>query len=319
MRFGVNFRGRVNIKEAVKLAKEAEERGFEYILAPEYYFFRDSVTQSTAFAFATESLKVMSVFNPYTRNPALIAMTLATLLEVYGARIIPCLGATPPLWLKQMGIKQLKPLSAMTECTEVIRRLIAGEKVNAKGSLFNFEDVKLGFPLQTKCKIFFSVIGPKMLELAGCMADGVLLSAGTSIHYIKKALDLVKNSAARHGREIGDIEVAALVLYSYDNKYLHELKHFITYIVSVARLGDEVFGEKANFIRESYIQGKINDAASTLTYDDVKKVALLGTQEECIRRIEDFEEAGVDILIFVPIAEPQKAIEEAAKLISAFN
>jgi len=137
-------------------------------------------------AMSTKKMKIISIFNPCTRNPALTAMSIASLNEIAEGRVIPCLGAAPPSWLSKMGIEQKAPLTAMKESSYLIHKLLRGEVTTYCGKIFKISDVMLEFQIKPVEKMLFSLIGPKMLTLAGEIADGVVLTAFTPSPISKK-------------------------------------------------------------------------------------------------------------------------------------
>lgn len=288
------------------------------MLAPEYYFFRDTVSQTASYALCTKKMKIISVFNPYTRNPALIAMSIASLNEIAEGRVIPCLGAAPPSWLSKMGIKQKTPLKAVEESCYLIRKLLKGETISFKGEIFQMDEVKLDFNIKPVEKILLSVIGPKMLKLAGTIGDGVVLTAFTPFTYIKEAVCCVKQSASNKGRNTDDLEFAAAIAYIHDERYLKDLKRYAAYVMSAADIILEYLeleDVKREKLRKCCSCGMLDEAATLLTDDDLRRIALFGDPAECRRRLEEYLEIGVTLPIIVPVAEPKKAICEASRLL----
>jgi 5,10-methylenetetrahydromethanopterin reductase len=314
LKLGINFRGRYSIRKTLKLVKLAEAGGFEYAFVPEYYFLRDTVTQTAAYALNTRSMKLISMFNPYTRNPAVIAMSLASLNELAKDRVIACLGLSPKAWLEKMGMEQEKPSKALAECLSLIKRMLKGERIIRRGEVFRFNNVQL--ELEAKpIKVFLAVIGPRMLELAGKIGDGVVLTACTSLEYVRKAIRLVKMGLNSSGRNLEDMEIAACIAHISDRRYLPELKRYLAYITSLSDINVDLFGQKKfQKIKDSVAKGKIGEAIANLSDDDVEELALIGSPQECLRRLEDYLSANVTLPIITPIARPEEAIKLAETL-----
>jgi len=318
LRLGLNLRGRYDILESLKLVSIAEERGFEYLLAPEYYFFRDTVSQTAAYALTTKKIRIICVFNPYTRNPALTAMSIASLNEIAEGRVIPCLGATPASWLSKMGIEQRAPLAAMRESCFLIRKLLDGETISCRGKIFKMSDVALGFQVKPVEKILFSVIGPRMLELAGEIGDGVVLTAFTPVTYIQEAIGYVRKGASKAGRSIDNLEFAAAIAYLHDKRHLNVLKSYAAYVMSASNIILNYLNldyEKKKRLQECFARGRLDEAATLISDDDLGRIALFGNMTECRRRLEEYFRIGVTLPIIVPVAEPKEAIYEASRLI----
>jgi len=129
-------------------------------------------------------------------------MSLATLREIAGDRILFGIGAAlrPP---KQLLGKELKDnMVRVTECIEVVRRLLAGETVNYDGHTICVNNLKLAFNGEGPIPIYLGAMGPRKIRLAGELCDGLLLSAGTAMNYAKVAISWLKEGARLSGREI---------------------------------------------------------------------------------------------------------------------
>ena len=197
MKMGIAFSGvPFAINTVAELVKRAENKGFSTAWFAEDYFLRDAITAMSFTAALTKRIKLgTGIINPYTRHPILIAETIATLSEAAGGRIFLSLGTGVGPLIEQMGIKFRKPLTTIREAVEIIRNALTGNPVTFEGEVFNIRDVRLGYnPYlsqlgEFKLKrgnipIYIAAIGPKMLQLAGKIGDGVLLTAGCSPNYV---------------------------------------------------------------------------------------------------------------------------------------
>jgi 5,10-methylenetetrahydromethanopterin reductase len=180
-RVGIVFLDRPSVAEQIKFTQLAERKKFESVWICETRLVRDAISVLGALAVSTKKIKLgTGVINTWTRNAALTAMTFATLDEISKGRAILGLGAYwDPLAWKQ-GIERRKPLQAMREYIEVVRRLLKLETVNFDGEIVKARDLKLdlgyGIPkTPKKVPIYIGATGLKMMELAGENADGVLL------------------------------------------------------------------------------------------------------------------------------------------------
>ena len=113
------------IREGMKYAQYAEQRGFEAVWQAESRLVRDAIVPMAAFAAVTDHLKIGSgVINNWTRNIGLLAATFLTLDDLAPNRIICGIGAWWDPLAKNVGIERRKPLTAMRETIEVMRRLL---------------------------------------------------------------------------------------------------------------------------------------------------------------------------------------------------
>lgn len=314
-RFGIGFTGApLSVEEMIKYVKLAEGAGFESVWMAEDYFLRDAVSPLACFALATKKIKVaIGVINPYSRNSAVIAETIATIDELSGGRAILALGTGVPPLIEQMGIKFERPLATMRESINVIRKLLAGEEVTFQGRAINLKDVTLGVnpyffllehfkPIRSRIPIYFAAIGPKMLRLAGEIGDGVLLTAGCSPQYVKYAVENVKIGAQRANRDPAKVDVAAYVLLSVsktgrvNNK---AMKGFLAYALSYSdpkHLRMSGFDETdVKPIKETLETKGMAEASKLVTDAMVNTYTATGTRERCREKLEEYKDAGVTL------------------------
>lgn len=214
--FGIGCE-KADARRQMALAAEGEALGYGTYWVPEDYFYRGAFALASAIACATKRLRVgIGVVNPYTRHPALTAMEFAALTEVSEGRAILGLGASVKFWIEnQMKVPYAKPVSAMRETIDLVRRLFRGEAVTLEGKAVRTEGVTFAFPSPAAhVPIHLGVMGAKNLEMAGEIGDGVLLSAMTSPAYARFAVERVRAGAERAGRTLDDVEVGAFLLIS---------------------------------------------------------------------------------------------------------
>src|SRR5213593_919768 len=149
---GVSSEGRVAlylqdkhpIREAMEYVRYAEERGFEAVWQAESRLVREATVPMAAYAAVTERIKVGSgVVNNWTRNAALLAATFATLDDLAPGRVLLGIGAWWDPLAAKVGIDRARPLLAMRECVEAVRRLLAGETVSYDGEFVHLDGVEI--------------------------------------------------------------------------------------------------------------------------------------------------------------------------------
>src|SRR5262249_49793523 len=136
----------------------------------------------------------LMAMSPLTMHPVQAAMSAATLDEFFPGRVTLCFGVGTPGDLNSIGIEAKKPLRIMREALELARALLAGETVRVDGKFFCVQGRRLGNGARP-VPLVLAASGPRMLELAGTAADGVLLSAGTSIEFVERSLERVHYAA----------------------------------------------------------------------------------------------------------------------------
>ncbi len=189
------------IRDGMEYARYAEERGFEAVWQAESRLVRDAIVPMAAFAAVTDRIKIGSgVINNWTRNIGLLAATFLTLDDLAPNRIICGIGAWWDPLAKNVGIERRKPLTAMRETIEVMRRLLAMERVTYHGEFHHVDGIELdvvhGRREPRDVKVMIGATGPQMMELTGEIADGAVLNYCVPPEYNIEAMEQL---AARRG------------------------------------------------------------------------------------------------------------------------
>lgn len=127
MRFSLRLNNDLPLRDYITLAQAAEAAGFDQFWVSHDLFLRSAPVILAAVAHATTRVAIgTSIVNPYTLNPAEIAMMAATLDELSGGRFLLGIAAGAGEFMKWIGIEQAAPLAAMRESVTVIRQLAGG-------------------------------------------------------------------------------------------------------------------------------------------------------------------------------------------------
>ena len=313
---GVGFTGApYGVREVVRFAKLAEREGFSSFWFAEDYFLRDAISNIACVALSTGRIKISTgVINPFTRNPALIAQTVATISELSRGRARLALGTGVRPLLESAGVEFVRPLEAMKEAVEIIRRLLKGERVDYLGRTFSARGVKLWenpyFALldgpfkPSKVPIYVAAIGPKMLELAGAIGDGVLFTAGFGVESAREAISRVRAGAEKKGRSFAEMAVGNYIIACL-GKPARGIRGFLAFDVAYARpenltsLG--VPESEVAQIRSTLERKGIGEAARLITRDVADLLIACGTKGEIQRRVEEYRKAGVSEPILLPM------------------
>jgi 5,10-methylenetetrahydromethanopterin reductase len=159
-----------------ELARLAEDVGFDRFAVADLPFHYECTTVMTACLLATRHLQVESlVTNPYTRDPALVAATFATMADLSDGRAILGIGggveSATRIYVAPWAHERPHPATAVREAIHVYRRMWRGERVTFDGEIVHVHDVALDCPLPVRIPILVAARGPVMLRLAGEVAD----------------------------------------------------------------------------------------------------------------------------------------------------
>jgi len=313
-RVGICFLDRPDVDRQISGAKLAESLGYESVWICETRLARDAFTVLGAIASQTKSIRMgTGVVNSWTRGPALMAVTYATLEEMAPGRNILGIGAYwDPLAYNQ-GIERSHPVKQLREYVEVFRRLMTLERFTYEGELVKVRDIALdlgtGRPRNPmNVPVYIGATGNLMLESAGEYAEGVLLNAMMSTDYTRAAVEHIRKGAERAGRNLSDLEFPQLISTAMD-KDGDKARDTARKIVTMY-LGQQPHIAKASGLREDFLQ-RIHDtmggwppreggieAAMRLVDDSiVTRFVVAGTPDECLELARGYVIAGATYLI----------------------
>jgi 5,10-methylenetetrahydromethanopterin reductase len=282
-------------REAISVAREAEQAGIDELWVPEDYFERGGFTMAAAIATATTRAKVgVGVVNPWTRHPLLIAMEFAALDELADGRAILGLGASNRVWMQERaGIPFSAPLAAVFEGVHIIKEALAGEHVAFTGRHFTV-DAALSFaPPRPHPPIYVGAKGRRALGMTGERADGVLLSLLSAPGYITWAREQIKQP----------LDVTAYVLAACKNdraEARESVRHPLAFYLGVH--GDHDITRVAGLDAEicaRFRTGWLTGQPARELVDDtiIDTFAVAGDLDDCLAGLHRLDAAGLDCAV----------------------
>jgi 5,10-methylenetetrahydromethanopterin reductase len=320
-RFGiVLYHGIDSGAELREYGRIAEDNGFDSLWVTERYFHEETFSMLGFLAAATQRIKLgVGVVNPYTRNPALLAMASATLDRISGGRFLLGLGRSEKAVIQEkMGIPYGNSRTALVETVSHLRKLFAGERVTAREGRTKSQAVKLATtPIQPKLPIYLAGIGTKGLRLVGEIADGVVLNAYVPPAYVRYAVDEIRAAATAAGRDPHAIDIACmLVIRLTDNSdsIRPTLKQRIVRLLDEPHVGEILLG-KGGFdpeiltpLREIIKKDGEKAAVPFITDAMVDAFYIVGSATQCKERIAEYRQAGVTTPLLLPRLEDYRTV-----------
>ncbi|HEY86011.1 MAG TPA: LLM class flavin-dependent oxidoreductase [Chloroflexi bacterium] len=312
------------IREGMKLAQYAEKHNFEAVWQAESRLVRDAIVPMAAFAAVTERIKIGSgVINNWTRNIGLLAATYLTLDDLAPDRIICGIGAWWDPLASNVGIKRRKPLKAMRETIEVMRRLLNMETVTYEGEFHQVKGIKLdvvhGRQEPRNVPLMIGATGPKMMEMTGEICDGAVLNYCVPPEYNKPALEALERGAAKAGRTLDDIDRPQLIVCSVDNdkaKALDGARWLLTqyiaqqpHITKASNTPQEVVDKIQSILGWPATKEQIKDAMKYVPDELVQRITASGTPEEVKAQVRKYVANGCTSPILYPLGDPYLMIE----------
>jgi 5,10-methylenetetrahydromethanopterin reductase len=308
MRVGLCFDGFYSIQEMIELAQLADEIGMESIWMSDHLCFRDSLTTSMALLGSTRRIKVAPApLSPYSRNPIITAMSLATMAEFAPARVIASPGTGNAAALKEAGMESPHPLQTMREYVEILRGFLRGETVNFHGKMFQVNGAKMGFVPSTPIAMYVTAVRARMLQLGGEIGEGVLLSGGCSPGYIAQCVGEIAKGAEKGGKTLKDVDVAGFVTAAVSDSAKEAIeanKLFLAYVFRNVHHAENIRlgGGRVDQEALAAAVGKRDwEAAKKLISDEVVLAhSVAGTPADCRMQLDSFVQGGLNLPILLP-------------------
>lgn len=304
-RVGFGLPGQPSPRQMMVLAARAEDLGYESVWLTETRFTRDAITTAAAVAAATNRVRIgTAVTNPFTRGAVLTAVTFATLDELAEGRLLFGFGPGSPHILRRQGFAFEYPLTRMCEHIEVVRRLLTGERVTYEGRTVRVDNVALDFqPYRPRIPLYLGVTGPKAMEIAAEIADGVILNGFVSAEYSARAVERLRQRAVQVGRPADEIEIASWLMVSVDAdaaKAKEAVRPMVaTYLANFPNIAREsgLPDDLLETIARSYAEGGVAAAARHVGDEVVTRLSCSGSPDECRELIRARRAVGVTVPI----------------------
>ena len=302
MKFGLAIWLDQPLEGTCELAVAAEEAGFSDVWLPDHYFLRDVYAAQALIATRTTTLRLATgIAAIQLRHPALIASAAATISECSGGRAVIGIGPGGHEFPSQFGMRPRSPLTMLREAVAIIRQLSSGP-ADFEGDYFSAKGSELGWRIDPP-PIFLSARGPRMLELAGEIADGIIVHGvhGDFIDYVRSR---VAHGAARAGRDPGECQVAVMLDVEVDSNEaaaIDRLRPRCT-LMAGGTYADElipIYGFDPGAV--ATLRSALNDPtvaeARYVTDDMVRAFAIGGTVETVAEQFGELRQLGVDLAI----------------------
>ncbi len=305
-----------DLRDGLEYAKYAEEKGFEAVWQAESRLVRDAIVPMAAYAAVTKKIKVGSgVINNWTRNIGLLAATFLTLDDLAPNRIICGIGAWWDPLAKNVGIDRRKPLLAMRETVEVMRRLLNMERVTFHGEFHHVDNIELdvvhGRREPRNVPIMIGATGDLMLEMTGEIADGCVMNYCVAPEYNDKALELLEKGAKKAGRKLADLDRPQLIVCSVDedhDKAIEYTKELLCqylaqqpHIAKASNVSAEVINNIQATLGWPATKEQINKAKHFVPDELVDKITASGTPAEARAKVAEYVKRGCTCPILYPV------------------
>jgi 5,10-methylenetetrahydromethanopterin reductase len=296
-----------DLRDGMDCVRYAESQGFEAVWQAESRLVRDAIVPMAAYAAVTERIKVGSaVINNWSRNIGLLAATFLTLDDLAPNRIICGIGAWWDPLARNVGIERKKPLTAMRETVSILRRLLNMERVTFDGEFIHVNGIELdvvhGRREPRHVPIMIGATGDQMLELAGEIADGVVLNYCVPPEHNDHAMQLLEKGAQKSRRRLEEIDRPQLIVCSVDEdhdkaieaskmllcQYLAQQPH----IAKASGVSQAVVAEIQSTLGWPASKEQIEKAKYLVPDELVNRITASGTPGEACAKVQEYVRRG---------------------------
>jgi probable F420-dependent oxidoreductase len=308
-RIGVAFSGGMPPSDIVACVTLAEELGYESAWVAEGHG-GDQFAILAACAVATRRIRLATgISSVFVRSATTIGMAAATVDQLSGGRFILGLGSSHRVQVEpEHGVAFLQPTARLRDTIAVVRALVRDGVVSHRGEVVTIERFDLWFPpSRPHIPIYVAALFPRMLEIAGELAEGVLLTWPTP-RTIARAVEHVAIGAGRAGRPATAVDLASLIPCAVADtaaaarEVLRPAVGFYAgFFPRYNRLLAETgFGDAVRAIKDAFDRGGRESAAAVVPDALIDAVALAGTPAACRERLAAYREAGLALPIVSP-------------------
>lgn len=296
---------------AIEFAERADSAGFRTAWFPEITF-GDSFGPATAAALRTDRIGIATgVVGVWSRSAVTMALQAATLQQLSDGRLLLGLGVQARGYVEAWhGQRYEHPIAAMRDFVTILRRAFAGELVTHEGEVFSVRNFHLDMDLPAPPRITIAANGPRMIELAGEIADG-MIGWFQSLEYVRDVtMPALRRGAERAGRSLDGFEatVGFPAVITEDESgielakgqammYATALGSAPAYLESARAAG---FGDVAESIGGRVRGGDLRGAVALVPDEMVNALLMAGSAENVRARIQAYLDAGLSAVHVLP-------------------
>ena len=324
-RIGVAFTGGgMSPPEVVQCVQLAEELGYESAWVAEGHG-GDQFAILTACALATSTIKLgTSISSVFVRSAPTIAMAAACVDHYSQGRFILGLGSSHRVQVEpEHGLEFSAPIPKVRDTVEIVRRLLRdGNLLNYRGEVINIDTFDLHFPVfRPELPIYLAAVFPKMLEIAGEISQGILLTWCTPEH-ARTAARHVAIGATRAGIAPDTVELATLLSVASPGAGDGGMRRVAaTYAGRFPRyrrlMAEAGFADEVELVRQAWRQGNIAEAERLVPDGLINRMSLPTDPGARRERLAEYRDAGITLPIVAPRVAGENAGASAMEIIRA--
>jgi probable F420-dependent oxidoreductase len=312
MRLGIVLAGFTALPAAdfIAAAREAEARGYHTAWLGEVSGY-DALVMSTVVATHTERLHVANGVLPVqTRTPVVLGMATASLNHLAPGRFALGLGLSSRTIVEQWhGLSFSPALAQIREAVDIVRKVGGGQRVNHEGKVYRVKNFRLTGPAPTApVRVYLAALGPEMLELAGEIADGVLLN-WIPPEAVPASIAHLQRGAARAGRTLDGFEIASFVRTCVTDDaaaaretLARDVTGYATVDAYASFFRTAGYADEVTAVATAWGAGDRAGAVKQISPRMLDGLGVVGNEAFCRARIGEFAGSGLTQPVIVPFA-----------------
>jgi len=305
-----------NLAMCRRVAERVEALGYDSVWIADTGAGPDAFVVGAAVATCTSRLRIGTAVVPvYTRTPSVMAAGAGSVAQLAPERVVLGIGASSETIVQAWGgVPFERPLQRIRETVAVLRQMLAGERVTFQGRTIATRGFRLVSVPPAPVPIYLAALMPPMLELAGEIADGVILNF-MPVEAVPRMLEHVRRGAERAGRDASQLEIVSrfqTVVTDDVAGARGALRHmmgpyFATSVYNrfVAWCG---FADEAAAILSGWKAKDRGRNLAAVTDEMIDRLAIIGPAEHCRERLEAFARAGVTTPMVHPFLFDEAAV-----------
>ncbi|MEV7859879.1 LLM class flavin-dependent oxidoreductase [Streptomyces hirsutus] len=326
---GIHVGERLSLEQTYWQAELADQNGFESVWVAEGRLARDGIVPAAVIASKTRNVKIgTGVVNNKSRNASLMAVTFKTLDELAPGRAILGIGAWWEPLATKVGQPLRKPVASMREYITVLQTFFRNEVVSFDGEFVQMQDVRFDSMYRENkpvdIPIYIGAVGPRMLELAGEISDGVHMDFLLPPSYLVGAKEAIGKGLAKRTDGKDSIDLTQIVACSVNDddpqEAIDACKAFLTlYLAQQPHIAEHCGVERELVDRIQERAGwpatpeAIKKAMPLVPNSLVQNVTACGTTDEVFAKLMEYHEAGVRCPVVSTLGDKEQTLTRIAQ------
>ena len=309
MRLSVSFSGFGGLADTMPIVQAAEEHGLDGVWTAEHLGFHDAVVPSAVYLATTQRIEIGLVgLSTASRHPGLTAMELMSMSELAPGRIRAQVGLGDDGLVAKLGRTITKPIASTTAFVNSLRETLQGRDMKVSYPEFTFDGFRLA-PLGPVPAIDVMAIRPKMVQVAARVGDGLSISVGASLQYIRDVVKDVERDLAEAGRDRSTFRITALAMAAIGTD-LDQLRGPIGPMLSTFPQASAAFLARGVVDTDELVRIEREDGPFGVmkywTADRVDQIAFIATPDMLGDRLAAYADTGIDELSLMMINPPDQ-------------